>query len=92
MAYRLVDPESVVDWQFDWSDWLADGDSILTHQWSITPLHGTSPETPTLTNETQASVTGAGLQAGKIYHLTDHITTAAGLEADRSIILRCDHR
>lgn len=88
MSYQLADPDSVLDWQFDWSSWLASGDSISTHQWSIAPASG-SPSGPTLTNDTSATVTVSGLELGKVYRLVDHITTVAGLEADRTIVLRC---
>ncbi len=92
MTYRLMDPQSVLDWQHDWAAFLAQGDSISTRQWSITPLNGTTPETPSLTNATGAVVTVAGLLAGKVYRLTEHIVTANGIEADRTITLRCDDR
>jgi hypothetical protein len=91
-SYYLVDPNDRLDFQHDWSDWLAAGDAILTHAWSITPLNGTSPETPVLTGETSAAVIPSGMLAGRIYHLIEHVTTAAGLEADRTIVLRCENR
>ena len=90
MAYFLISPRSVLDWQRDWTDWLAQGDSITVHDWSIVPMHGDSPETPILTNEDTAAVTSASLQAGKVYRLRAHVTTAAGLQEERSITLRCD--
>lgn len=92
MAYRLVDPDSVLDWQHDWTDSLAQGVSISSRQWSITPSNGTSPETPTLSGSTTATVTVSGLQAGKVYRLTEHIVTTNGLEDERTIVLRCDQR
>jgi streptogramin lyase len=91
MPYVLVDPSSVLNWSNDWAtEWLADGDTIASRQWSIEPLNGTSPETPTLTNDTNDVVFVSGLQTGKIYRLTEHVVTVAGLEDDRSIMLRCD--
>lgn len=90
MAYFLMDPSSKLDFRHDWSDWLAEGDLIATRQWSIIPMNGTSPETPILLGATSQAVVVTGLQAGKIYHLTEHITTSAALEADRTIVLRCE--
>ena len=92
MTYRLMDPSSVLDWQHDWSSFLAEGDSISSRQWSISPLNGTTPETPTLANDTTATVTVSGLEAGKVYRLVEHIVTANGIEAERSIVLRGEDR
>jgi hypothetical protein len=91
MSYRLIDPDAKLDYAMDWSDWLAEGDAISTHQWSITPQSG-SPTQPTLTNDTQATVTVQGFEAGKVYVLTDKITTTAGLIDERSITLRAGER
>lgn len=91
MSYVLADPDSVLNWSHDWAtDWLAEGDTIASRQWSIMPLNGTSPETPTLTNDTADIVFVSGLQAGKVYHLTEHVVTTAGVEDERTIVLRCD--
>lgn len=91
-AYQLIDPQSVLDFQHDWTDWLASGDSISSRQWTIAPLNGTTPETPSLSNSTSAAVTVSGCQAGKVYRLTEHVVTANGIEADRTITLRCENR
>lgn len=95
MSYILVDPDSALTWEHDWSDWLdsvSPADTIASQQWSIEPLDGTSPETPTLTNDDTAIVTVSGMQAGKVYRLTERITTAGGLTDDRTIVLRCEER
>lgn len=89
--YQLIDPQSSLDFKHDWSDFLADGDSVASQQWTIAPLNDGSPTTPTLTNATAASVTVSGCEAGKVYHLTEHIVTAV-VEADRTIVIRCENR
>ena len=91
-SYQSIDPESLLDYQYDWTDWIASGDSISARLWSVTPLNGTSPETPALTNATTAAVKISGCQLGSVYRLVEHITTANGLEADRTVTLRCEHR
>jgi hypothetical protein len=30
------DPEATLDYQIDWSDWLATGESIVTSDWDVT--------------------------------------------------------
>lgn len=95
MSYFLVDPQSVLTWSHDWSDFLdyaSPADEIASRQWTITPDNdASSPTTPNLTNATQEIVTAQGFVAGKVYHLTEHITTTAGLQDERSIILRCEN-
>jgi hypothetical protein len=94
MVYLLVDPNSKLNFSFDWTDWLASGssgsptDTIASRQWSISPSGG-SPQ-PTLTGDTTDVVFVEGLEAGKIYALTEHVVTAAGIEDDRTIVLRCE--
>jgi hypothetical protein len=89
MAYLLVDPSSVLNFQHDWSDWLADGDTISSRLWTIEPDEG-SPS-PVLANTTSDIVFVSGLEAGQVYRLTEHVVTAAGLEDERSIVIRADH-
>lgn len=91
MAFHLVDPDSNLSFSHDWSGYLGAGDTIASRQWSITPLNGTSPETPSLTDDTGSIVLVQGCMAGKVYHLTEHIVTSAGIEDDRTIILRCEN-
>lgn len=90
MAYLLIDPESKLDWQHSWDDYLAAGDTIVSRQWSITPMNEGSPSTPILTGDTTDSVFVEGFVAGKIYRLKEHIVTTAGVEDDRTIVLRCE--
>jgi hypothetical protein len=90
MAYRLIDPEERLDFQHDWNDFLGSGDSIVSRQWLVGPINETSPESPILTNATGAAVMIEGCLSGRVYHLTERITTAVGLRADRTIVLRCE--
>jgi hypothetical protein len=86
MSVLLQDPDERLDYQFDWDSWLADGDSIASRQWTITPTG------PTLTNATSAAVTVSGMTGGITYHLTEKVTTANGIIGDRTIAIRCAAR
>ena len=95
MSYVLVDPDSAVSFSNDWGDFLSGSsppDAISSRSWSISPMHGDSPETPTLANSTSAKVTAKNMRAGNVYSLTEHIITAAGMIEDRTITLRCDSK
>jgi hypothetical protein len=61
MSHVLQDPDAKLNYSFDWADWLADGDTIVSHQWTIDPAG------PTLTGETTDTVFVEGLEWGQIY-------------------------
>jgi hypothetical protein len=83
--YQLVDANSQLNWSFDWSKWLAEGDEITSDSRSITPSG------PEFSGEGTDTVTVLGpLVGGHVYRLTCTVTTAAGLQDERSIVLRAD--
>jgi hypothetical protein len=90
MALFLIDPQEKLDFTHDWSGFLAEGDAIISRQWAISPLNGTSPESPILSEATAEDVMVEACQAGKVYKLTESIVTAAGIRSDRTIVLRCE--
>lgn len=92
MAYVLADPSSVLNFSHDWDDYLVAGETIVSRQWSISPLNNTTPETPALTGATTDTVFVEGMQAGKIYYLVERITTNTGIVDDRTIVVRCENR
>ena len=93
-AYLLVDPGSKLNFSHDWDDWLTSGsagsptDTIASRQWTISS-NGGSPD-PVLTGDTTDVVFVEGLEAGRVYRLTEHIVTDSGIEDERTITLRCD--
>lgn len=84
-AYYIQDPSAVLDYSHDWTDWLGVGDTIATRQWTITPSG------PTLQGDTTNIVFVSGLVVGEQYKLTEHITTAAGVQDERTIVIACEH-
>jgi hypothetical protein len=77
------DPNSRLDYGFTWADWLVQ-DTIVASEW-IVPSD--------LTNildyftDTDAIIWLEGGVVGNTYEITNHITTAAGREEDRSLII-----
>lgn len=94
MAERvdLVDPGDKADYANDWSDWLADGRSIASRQWTVTPQTSDSPPSPTLTNDTSATVTVENFEHGKWYRLSEDVVDDQGISGKRSIMIRCQKR
>jgi hypothetical protein len=85
-SYRLVDPDSRLNWSFDWSDALGEGDAIAGHSWAIAPAG------PTLSGESTDTVYVSDLAPGSIYRLADTVVTQSGVQMTRSITLRADDR
>ena len=72
MADFIKDPNAVLDYSFDWSDWLSESEEINTSTW-INPDNitiNTSAKTAT-----SSVVWVSGGTAGKTYRLTNRIVT-----------------
>lgn len=83
------DPNALLDYQWDWSDWLADGETITSAVIDV-------PDDLTLDHQDDAATTVTawleGGTDGEGYQVTCSIVTSAGREDDRSIYLRCRER
>jgi hypothetical protein len=82
--YYTKDPDAVLDYVWDWIDWLADGEHISTSTFSATS--GVTLNTPTHTT-TNATVWVSGGTAGVQYTVTNRIITDGGRTDDRSITI-----
>jgi hypothetical protein len=83
------DPDARLDYQWDWSDWLAEGETI-TNIVIIVPDGITLDEQSD--TDTTVTVWLIGGTDGEGYKLTCHITTSAAREDDRSIYINCRER
>ncbi len=84
--FKTQDPTDVLDWTNDWTDFLAEGDSIASRQWTIRP--DVSPSH--LSADTTGTVLVSGLIAGNVYHLAEAIVTTNGITGERSIVIRSE--
>lgn len=93
MSFLLKDPEAVIDYAVDWGTDYLSGDALLDSSWSVSP---NEPGGATITGSQfdllTTTVQVAGGVTGKIYRVTNHVTTASGREDSRSIILRVEKR
>lgn len=76
------DPDAVLDYQLDWSEWLATGDTISASAW-VVPTGLTLDSDSNTTTKATAVLSGGDL--GVTYIVTNRITTVNGLITDRSI-------
>jgi hypothetical protein len=89
--YRIrspKDPDAVLDYQIDWSDWLGDGESIAVADWAVT---GGTEDSAT-TTATTATIWLSGGTEGETISATCSVTTDLGRSDDRTLILRVAER
>lgn len=85
-AFIVKDPQSTLDYTVDWSDWVSAGDEVISSSWAFSTITGDSNP---LVNEDVllasdiATVWISGGTAGKIYTVTNTITTDNGLIDER---------
>jgi hypothetical protein len=93
MSFLLKDPEAVLDYAVDWGAEYLSGDALLTSSWSVSPDEpGGAAIAGSQFDLLIATVQVGGGLAGKIYRVTNHVTTVSGREDSRSIILRVEKR
>jgi len=85
----LKDPSAVLDWAFDWTDWLATGETITDH--TITADTGITVDSST---ELDGKVTVwlSGGTAGINYKVACKITSTAGRTDERTIWIKVTDR
>lgn len=93
MSYLLKDPAAVLDYAVDWgADYLSE-DALLDSSWTVSPVE---PEGATIIGSgfdlLVATVQVAGGLPGRVYRITNHVTTESGREDRRSIMLRVEKR
>jgi hypothetical protein len=84
IATYIHDPDAVVDYSVDWSDWLPTGDTIDTSEWTI--ASGLTKVASSVTGNV-ASIVVSGGTAGQELRITDRMTTVNGRVYDRTIVL-----
>ena len=93
MSFLLKDPEAVLDYAVDWGAEYLSGDALLESSWSVSPEEpGGAAIAGSQFDLLVATVQVAAGQPGKIYRVTNHVTTVSGREDSRSIILRVEKR
>jgi hypothetical protein len=81
----LKDPSAVLDWAFDWTDWLATSETIANH--TITADTGLKVDS-SAENNGKITVWLSGGTAGINYKVACKITTSAGRTDERTIWIK----
>ena len=88
MAF-LKDPESVLDYRFDWSAWLDEGETIVDH--TIDSNDGITVVSSSMTG-TAVTVWLSGGTARQEYLIACLVTTSAGRTDERMMRIKVQHR
>ena len=83
--FTLKDVDAVLDYTIDWSDVFPTGDDISVSTWTADTGITVDSDTETTTTTT---VWLSGGTKGEVYDVTNHATTAAGREDDRTITVQ----
>ena len=75
------DPDEVLDYQFDWSEWLQSGETISTSTWEVET--GITKDSDTNTTTTTTIYLSSGTD-GETYTITNTIETNVSRTAVRS--------
>ncbi|MFY9174404.1 MAG: hypothetical protein WAO24_03565 [Peptococcia bacterium] len=85
----LKDPSAVLDYVFDWTGWLATGETISSY--TVTAQSGITLDSDSATDDT-VTVWLSGGTSGSRYRVSCKITTNAGRIDERSMIIDCQNR
>lgn len=83
------DADAVLDYGFDWSDWLATGETISTSTWTVESgiTKDSDSKTATIT-----SIWLSGGTAGERYRISNKIVTNASRTDERSFVVSVTER
>jgi len=84
----LKDPQSVLDYQVDWTGWL-DADTIATSTWAVPD--GITKDSDT-NSTTKATIWLSGGTVDATYECINHIVTAGGRTDERTIVIYCEDK
>lgn len=89
MTLFVKDPDAVLDYRFDWSEWLEDAETIDTSTTTVgTGLMKDSESSSTTT----ATIWLSGGTAGTTYTVANRISTSSGRTDERTIQIRVENR
>lgn len=89
-TYRVHDPDAVLDYPFDWSAWLDDGETIVSHDVEVETGDAVLDSTVATTTAVVAWVSGGTVNT--YAQVRCRITTSEGRTDDRTITLSVRER
>lgn len=87
----IKDPDATLKYKFDWSSWLATGETISSQV--ITAETGITADSGTITDtNTSVTVVLSGGTVGAVYDVACKITTSNSQIDERTIKIKCRQR
>jgi hypothetical protein len=88
------DPDAVLDYGFDWTtdNWLATGETVSTHTWTITGADALLIKDSQNDGSTTSKIWLSAGTAGVTYTVSCKITTSASRTDERSFQVRVEER
>lgn len=80
----VKDPNSVLDYSFDWSSWLATGETLSTATWTVPT--GITKDSQSLTTTVATAWLSSGT-AGTSYDVACKVVTSAGRTDERTMTI-----
>jgi hypothetical protein len=81
--YFVKDPDAILDYTIDWTDWLTGSELIASDTWAVSSTGITASSTSKTT--TAGTIWLSGGTAGQTYTVTNHIVTDSSRAEDRTI-------
>lgn len=85
------DPQARLDYQWDWTNWLASGETITSHTITVVPSAEMLVDADTATSTKVTAWLKLGVP-GRTYRVTCHIVTSQTREDDRQFVLTVKDR
>ena len=93
MTMIVKDPDSRIDFEFDWAIAYPDGQAITTSAWTIVPVEAGGLAVAGAAHDLMRStVTLSGGIAGHVYRTTNRVTLSDGQIDERSMTARVEER
>lgn len=93
MNMMVKDPDSRIDFEFDWTTAYPGGQAVVASEWAVAPdetdgilIAGSAHDLM------QATATIAGGIAGHVYRVTNRVTLSDGQIDERSMAIRVEER
>lgn len=90
IASFTKDPDAILDYEIDWSRWLASGDQLSSSEWSSSSEALTIDSSDYSTKASKCWLSG-GI-AGESYLVRCRVVTTQGRRDDRTIRVTCAER
>jgi hypothetical protein len=93
MAMVVKDPDTRIDYEFDWGGAYPDGEALVASRWTVAPEEdGGVAVAAAAHGLVRSTVTLAGGIAGRVYRVTNQVTLSDGQIDERSMTMRVEER